>query len=98
MCPAPGNPEALPFDILASVCTLQPGRSAGRADPVAFVPVLACGRRSCDHASTQPDHQHNLVQPGQRRHHQHPARPRRRAGRVPGQRQHAAARSIGWPA
>ncbi|WP_293996648.1 hypothetical protein [Sphaerotilus sp.] len=65
---------------------------------MAFVPVLACGRRSCDHASTQPDHQHNLVQPGQRRHHQHPARPRRRAGRVPGQRQHAAARSIGWPA
>jgi hypothetical protein len=37
------------------------------------------------------------VHPGQRRHHQHPARPRRRTGRVPGQRQHAEARSICWP-
>ncbi len=76
-------------EFLASAGTLQPGRSAGRADPMAFFLVLACGPRSGDHASTQPDHQHDLVQPGQRRPPPAPRRPRRRPGRVPGRR---------WPA
>jgi hypothetical protein len=45
MCPASGDPEALAVEFLASVSTLQHGRSAGRADPVAFFLVLTCGRR-----------------------------------------------------
>jgi hypothetical protein len=49
MCPAPGDPEALPVEILASAGTLQPGRSAGPAGPVAFALALACGRRSGNH-------------------------------------------------
>ncbi|WP_293994317.1 hypothetical protein [Sphaerotilus sp.] len=40
MCPASGDPEALPVEILASIGTLQPGRSAGPADPMAFFLVL----------------------------------------------------------
>ncbi|WP_293996646.1 hypothetical protein [Sphaerotilus sp.] len=134
MCPAPGDPEALPVEILSSAGTLQPGRSAGLPDPVAFFLVLTFGRRSGDRADTQPDHQHRLVPTGQRRHDQHPAahvgvpgeflagagllaglpplhaarplqlldvpgtgQPRGPALRHPGQRLHAAARSIGWP-
>lgn len=42
----PSRPHRRAVEILASAGTLQPGRSAGPADPVAFFLVLACRPRS----------------------------------------------------